>query len=251
MSLDEWLAFSASAFANAMLNSDYSFVYVETGCYGAVVVATCLFHKRSLLVSCSSKHVAISSACVGNSNIIFEVPQDSWLVFTLHSQTQHVTGLKEYTSVSGCKPSTLRFLPDALLKENELAASFDEKSFLSQLKLQLHQAVKLRVESIPSILNFKPGEPTPSVQVLFSGGIDSTILAALLCEVLDPSISLDLVNVSFDPDRSPDRISSLFAIADLKTRFHDRNLNLWFCDFEITAVLAEHEAQVMQLIHPK
>jgi tRNA(Ile)-lysidine synthase TilS/MesJ len=32
---------------------------------------------------------------------------------------------------------------------------------------------------------------------MFSGGLDSTLLVALLAEVLDPLFEIDLVNVSF------------------------------------------------------
>ena len=49
------------------------------------------------------------------------------------------------------------------------------------------------------------------VMLMFSGGLDSTILAALLCRVLPEDRGLDLVNVSFAPEESPDRITAILS----------------------------------------
>lgn len=58
---------------------------------------------------------------------------------------------------------------------------------------------------------------------MFSGGIDSTMLVALIAEVLrnqdkiKPSdVTLDLVNVSFSPETSSDRITGIFSYFELK-----------------------------------
>ncbi|KAF7131758.1 hypothetical protein RHSIM_Rhsim09G0126700 [Rhododendron simsii] len=54
------------------------------------------------------------------------------------------------------------------------------------------------------------------VAVLFSGGLDSMILAALLDNCLDPKYEIDLLNVSFDKELAPDRISSRGGVKELK-----------------------------------
>ena len=51
---------------------------------------------------------------------------------------------------------------------------------------------------------------------MFSGGLDSTLLSALLSEVLDKDFSIDLVNVSFEAESSADRITAIFAYHELK-----------------------------------
>jgi tRNA(Ile)-lysidine synthase TilS/MesJ len=51
---------------------------------------------------------------------------------------------------------------------------------------------------------------------MFSGGLDSTLLAELLAEVLDSNFSIDLINVSFDAETSADRITSIFSYYELK-----------------------------------
>ncbi|CAN6972188.1 unnamed protein product [Brassica rapa subsp. trilocularis] len=54
------------------------------------------------------------------------------------------------------------------------------------------------------------------VAVLFSGGLDSVILAALLDQCLYPKYEVDLLNVSFDGANAPDRISAKAGVKELK-----------------------------------
>ena len=114
-------------------------------------------------------------------------------------------------------PSKLRFfkLPhihysdsssaiDTLLFDTELKSD----KIKQDLKLLLLQSVYYRVANIPSIaFHTKDADleeeakynksPHAEVAVMFSGGLDSTLLSALLAEVLDPIFAIDLVNVSF------------------------------------------------------
>ena len=113
-------------------------------------------------------------------------------------------------------------------------AEFDESAFLAKLEVALTEAVKKRTQSIPEIAH---GEKNTSIQVLFSGGLDSTLLVAILSKILNPNITLDLVNVSFDPATSADRISSLFAYSELKALNPTRKFRLLCADFDIKDVL--------------
>ena len=80
--------------------------------------------------------------------------------------------------------------------------------------------MKYRILSIPEI---KYNAQDKSVAVMFSGGLDSTLLVVLIAEVLaqqkvfDPKeVSIDLINVSFAPENSADRITGLFSYYELK-----------------------------------
>ena len=87
---------------------------------------------------------------------------------------------------------------------------------------------------------------------MFSGGLDSTLIAALACEALPPDISLDLVNVSFAPATSADRFTAIFSFHDLKRLYPDRALRLICADYSIEKLLSEeYESFIMDLCLPK
>lgn len=63
---------------------------------------------------------------------------------------------------------------------------------------ELERAVRARVATVPP----SPPPPAARIAVLFSGGIDCTVVAAVLDRVLPQSESIDLVNVAFENPRS-------------------------------------------------
>ncbi|WOK91635.1 asparagine synthetase domain-containing protein 1 isoform X2 [Canna indica] len=54
------------------------------------------------------------------------------------------------------------------------------------------------------------------IALLFSGGLDSMILAAILDKCLEPRYAIDLLNVSFDGQLAPDRVSARTGVAELQ-----------------------------------
>lgn len=56
--------------------------------------------------------------------------------------------------------------------------------------------------------------PAP-VLVLLSGGVDSTLIAALAHRALPASVPIDLASVCFDGGRSPDRLAAQDALEEL------------------------------------
>lgn len=66
------------------------------------------------------------------------------------------------------------------------------------LKEQLLESIRLRILNIP----VPPStDGRTRLSVLFSGGLDCTVLARLCHEVLDPDQAIDLLNVAFENPR--------------------------------------------------
>ncbi|XP_061991324.1 uncharacterized protein LOC133709560 isoform X2 [Rosa rugosa] len=87
------------------------------------------------------------------------------------------------------------------------------------------------------------------VAVLFSGGLDSMIIAALLHEYLDPSYEIDLLNVSFDGQSAPDRISAKAGVSELRRIAPLRKWKLVEIDADLSNLTFETK-RVLSLINP-
>ncbi|XP_024018287.1 asparagine synthetase domain-containing protein 1 isoform X1 [Morus notabilis] len=85
--------------------------------------------------------------------------------------------------------------------------------------------------------------------ILFSGGLDSMILAALLNECLDPRYEIDLLNVSFDGQSAPDRISAKAGVKELRNIAPSRKWQLVRIDSDLSTLTHETK-HVMSLISP-
>jgi len=94
---------------------------------------------------------------------------------------------------------------------------------------------------------FRDKESAP-IAVLFSGGLDSMILAALLDQCIDPKWTIDLLNVSFDGQLAPDRISAMAGLRELQRISPLRRWHLVEIDTALTDLKGESE-HVMSLIH--
>jgi asparagine synthetase B (glutamine-hydrolysing) len=137
-------------------------------------------------------------------------------------------------------------------------AGFNMKDVLSSTLKVLKQSLQRRLLNIPHV-----GDPnTAHVGILFSGGLDSVILAAITHFVLPESSSVELINVAFQNNRFlrqqvqdfdeyavPDRISGIVAYKELKDLFPNRK---W--DFVSVNVpqseYQEYRSHVVQLIRP-
>jgi hypothetical protein len=79
----------------------------------------------------------------------------------------------------------------------------------------LKPALSIRTRTIPQTLSYPvqvTSETTPRVAVLFSGGLDCSVLAWLIHTLLPPNEPIDLINVAFENPRT---------VAAQKTRLED------------------------------
>jgi asparagine synthetase B (glutamine-hydrolysing) len=128
--------------------------------------------------------------------------------------------------------------------------STDQETAVHVLKHMLTESLKLRVLNVPG---HPPTESSDDVRiaVLFSGGIDCTVLARLIHDVLHPAQGVDLNNVAFENpriaaqrrdlasqdgpsiyDACPDRVTGWASFRELLNicqNRHWRFVTVWFC----------------------
>ncbi|RID60186.1 hypothetical protein BRARA_F03364 [Brassica rapa] len=118
--------------------------------------------------------------------------------------------------------------------------------FAQTVLVVLKESVRRRT-SLHSI--FQGEKDVVPVAVLFSGGLDSMILAALFDQCLDRKYEVDLLNVSFDGPNAPDRISAKAGIKELQKIAPLRRWKLVEIDADLSKLTLETK-RVMSLINP-
>lgn len=135
-----------------------------------------------------------------------------------------------------------------------------------RLEMALRSSLELRVQHVREAV--EPPDSNQSVQdariaILFSGGLDCTILARMTHELLPLTERIDLLNVAFenprihsqlDPSASPyelcpDRITGRSSLAELRKVCPGRlwrfvEINVPYCE------TMAHRGKVMTLMHP-
>jgi len=87
------------------------------------------------------------------------------------------------------------------------------------------------------------------IGVLFSGGLDSTLIAAALHFTLPRESSIYLLSVSF-AENAPDKLSAIESYKELCSNFPDRHFFPVFAEVEYQEVEA-HKAKILELLLPK
>lgn len=126
---------------------------------------------------------------------------------------------------------------ESLLSSDEIAKT------VNQLKSLIHKSVEARVKHSPRYcvncieerINVTEADGEclhAKLGILFSGGIDCTILAVIAHEYVPETEPIDLINVAFEPVNKsgsscegynvPDRLSALDSFNELKSLFPHR-----------------------------
>ncbi|KAL1998956.1 hypothetical protein VTN02DRAFT_5278 [Thermoascus thermophilus] len=139
---------------------------------------------------------------------------------------------------------------------------------LERLEQKLRQSLELRIRNVPNPPNFSP-EQNAKVAVLFSGGVDCTLLARLAHEIVPLTETIDLLNVAFENPRvaaaanaanggvsssdcyesCPDRITGRAGHAELEKVCPDRLWRFVAINVPYKETL-EHRDQVKSLMRP-
>ncbi|QPG75492.1 hypothetical protein FOA43_002847 [Brettanomyces nanus] len=146
-------------------------------------------------------------------------------------------------------------LPDKLAVNNRWLTDDDpsEEFLVSELHKELTEAVRRRVETIFPVHNSKS-----KFAILFSGGIDCTLLAALCAEILEGPVTIDLLNVSFDnprtktdPSQTPDRRLARKSWSHLEERYRNSQIKFHLVEIDVPyESYLKHKQKVVNLIRP-
>lgn len=285
------------------ISGPYSFVFYD-GLSQRVFYGRDPMGRRSLLIKSSmSQGLVISSISDGSSSGTWdEIESDSIYVFDLasHSPLKEDLNPKESFEKSsvfpiqpgrldmltaGEEPSPTNEIQKLIVHTNRRfpAINRDIPNFMSaslrpeskpvtDLHQNLHNSLVLRVRDIPT----PPGllGTTTRLAILFSGGLDCSILAGMIHDILPQDQAVDLLNVAFENPRvvaaakarsvegepgttldeltyskCPDRITGLSTFTELSNVCPGR---LWrFVSIDIPyAELLAHRSQVISLIYP-
>ncbi|RSL56625.1 hypothetical protein CEP53_006753 [Fusarium sp. AF-6] len=134
---------------------------------------------------------------------------------------------------------------------------------VQDLHSHLVESLKLRVLDVP--LPPKASHTDARVAVLFSGGLDCTVLARLSHDLIPLDQSIDLINVAFENPRiaaqfpgcsrddlyekCPDRLTGRSAFAELSRVCPERNWRFVAANVPYIENL-EHRADIIRLIYP-
>ena len=141
-------------------------------------------------------------------------------------------------------------------------------STLRELAAKLHGSLSVRLNTIPD----RAQEPSrePRVAILFSGGVDCTLLASLAHQIIPSSESIDLLNVAFENPRvvkaatktapalaqayspysdCPDRRTGMAALHELHQTCQTRDWRFISIDVPF-AEFSEHRDRIISLMRP-
>lgn len=138
---------------------------------------------------------------------------------------------------------------------NQTPADFDEELFIKELHNQLSTSVNRRISTI---FPLPKDETNSKFALLFSGGIDCTLIAGLCGELCEPNTTIDLLNVSFSNpranlsyDETPDRMLAIKSCEGLNLRYKERDVH--FRLVKINVPYGEYlkaKDRVIKLIYP-
>ncbi|OCK84043.1 hypothetical protein K432DRAFT_289785 [Lepidopterella palustris CBS 459.81] len=199
----------------------------------------------------------------GNSTELPEVNQPAF----------HITHVPHVRNGDSSDPAVSLILPFPLLNRNLPDGYWQNMSLdapsIDQLHGLLCKSLEFRVQNVRQskpLVN-EVGFADTKIAILFSGGLDCTILARLIHEILPPGESIDLLNVAFqnprihrpqdltDPTQAspyelcPDRITGRLSLTELRNVCPGRTWRFVEINIPFTETTA-HRQNVAALMHP-
>lgn len=217
--------------------------------------------RRSLIVDSSSiKLQSLTLASTGLTRLnlsISEVTTDAIHSLKLDAGEVHLNRISWQTK----GPSLNRSLPC----ESETTIPGSPSSASSeQLRSNLTKALQLRVKDIPDHSHSQTSKDSAKVAVLFSGGLDCTLLARITHELLPLDEPVELINVAFENPRAmaartgppvspyelcPDRVTGRSSYTELTQVCPERDWRFVTVNIPYAEAMA-HRSTIIQLMYP-
>ena len=245
-----------------LYNAEFAFVVVRRS-DGHVFYGRDSWGRRSLLKMdcshCGSFHIASTAPSMiavseeGSESSSQDFPLPKWQEITpgmVHVTSSHQPTMIESISFLPLErpPISLPQLPDLLLPysitEPPEGVSLDFWNSSQELEFHLSQAVHRRMAH--------HHHHSSSTAVLFSGGLDSAVIAALAARNSPSSHTLHLYNVSFGPsfDKSADRQAALVTHRVLQEQYPNKAIE--FHDIIVSwEDICKHEPHIRTILQPK
>ena len=185
-----------------------------------------------------------------------EVETDGIYLFDLRRSTAWKPELLQWST---CGPTVNSQLP----LTGSVVPSISSAT-VAQAKRRLSEAVFPRVADIPTHTALAEDDGHSKVAVLFSGGLDCTLLARIAHDLLPFTEPIDLLNVAFFNPRSvaagqnctsnayeacPDRITGRASLLELRTACPNRTWNFIAIDIPYHEV-SQFRPLIIRLMHP-
>ncbi|ODQ78099.1 hypothetical protein BABINDRAFT_163121 [Babjeviella inositovora NRRL Y-12698] len=131
------------------------------------------------------------------------------------------------------------------------------QALVSKLDNVFTEAVRTRIETIHPLDEYS-GNSRVKLGVLFSGGIDCTLVAHKIASLSPPGTVIDLLSVGFEnpraslsPAQSPDRVLALKSWQSLQARFAPADVTINMVEVDVTyEEWLLHKRRVMALMYP-
>ncbi|KAI0428629.1 asparagine synthase-domain-containing protein [Xylaria sp. FL1042] len=256
------------------IEGPFAFVYYDSAA-DRVYYGRDRLGRRSLLIKLSGNADSITLSSIASvptvgweevsSDGVWSMDLNSFDAMSSRFSFQHLTKHAWLQSSNDEMVSSIGFFNKELPSTN-CKLDFNSPS-LQTLRYRLVESLKPRVLDVP-----EPPNPTSDVDVriaiLFSGGLDCTVLARLAHELVPIGQGIDLINVAFENPRQvaleakqphlrasdiyegcPDRATGRKAFAELQSSCPGRYWRFIAVNVPFEEAMA-HKAKVLSLMYP-
>jgi asparagine synthetase B (glutamine-hydrolysing) len=195
---------------------------------------------------------------LGNAVQVRDAVEPHWLVQDVGSKFNY-----NFKDTIEQNSSECLDIMDYLLKDPEISSACDQ--FLELLENSVRERVLNTPKLCRTCIHHRESTTScthPKIGILFSGGIDCSILTVLASKFIDPSLPIDLLNVAFekvqrDPKKIseinwnvPDRITGKETLDELRKICPERTWNFVEINVDRKELDQKLKERIVHLVYP-